>query len=271
MSRATVNASDAFAHSMEFLAEVAGSDPFDRLKALGRESRIFAMFREIFPAQFAALDTGSLARDGETRAGVLDFARLVSERLFPLYVEGIEECGLGGIPFISFVDHESDWCDLGDLPSALALALFLNHCASGETDDPRTILAELGLTERDIARVPAPSDAGRLIYNLDAALSREPPVLRRLGTIALIPARETDIVFYDGCCMCGCCDAIDWSVENVEALADHYRNACELAAAVRELSAWLDVNRPRRVAQAVRAWNRAVERSRNGKTEVIAA
>ena len=267
MTRATANATDAFARSMEFLAEVAGADPFDRLAALGRESRIFAMFREIFPAQFAALDTGSLARDGETRAGVLAFARLVSERLFPLYVEGIEECGLGGIPFISFVDHESDWCDLGDMPSAFALALFLNH----DIDEPVTILSELGLTERDIGRIPKPLDASRLIYDLDAALTLEPPVLRRLGTIALIPARETDIVFYDGCCMCGCCDAIDWSVENVEALADHYRNACELAAAVRELSAWLDVNRPRRVAQAVRAWNRAVERSRNGKTEVSAA
>lgn len=271
MSRATAIAPDAFARSMEMLAEVApGPNSFDRLEVLRRESRIFAMFREIFPAEFAALDSASLRREGDTRSGVLAFVRLVSERLFPLYEDGISECGLGGVPFITFIDHESEWYDPGDLPSALALALFLDH---DEVDDPRSVLLALGLDERESARVPTPENAGNLPYDLDAALAGEPPVLRRLGSIALIPARETGNVFYDGACMCGGCDSVEWSVENVRALAAQYREACDLTDAVRELSGWIDADPPRRVAQAVRAWNRAVlrERSRDARPEINSA
>lgn len=248
---------------MEVLGELMHGDPFDRLDALRRESGMFAIFREVFPEEFDALDFESLRREGETRAGVMAFARLVSERLFPLHLEAIEECGLGGIGFISFIDHESDWSYPQELPSALALALYLNHSEFFDVDDPRTVLLAVGLGEDEAARVPAPLEAGQLIFSLDAALDTEPTVLRRLGSIALIPARETGSVFYDGCCMCGSCDSIDWSVANVRALADHYHAACELARAVRTLSKWLDVDRPRRVARAVGAWNRAVERERS--------
>ncbi len=259
----------AFSRSMEFLAEAAGTgDVWNRLESLGRESRVFAIFRDVFPDEFAMLGTAALERQGETRKGVVDFAELVSDRLFPLFVDTIEECGLGGIPYITFVDHENDWEYPLDLPSAHVLGLSL----IGDTGDfRRAMLEALDLTESDIARVPEPADADRLVLGLDAAFSREPRALRRLASIALIPQRESGSVFYDGCCMCGGCDAVDWSVENVRALAGHYEDACELADSIRALSEWLDCDRPRRVARAVRAWNRAVERIRNAQPEVIVA
>lgn len=271
MTRAPAIAPDAFARSMEFLAEAAaGGDPCDRLAALGRESRIFAIFRELFPTEFAALGADSLRREGETRAGVLEFATLVSERLFPLYVEGIEECGLGGIPYLEFFDHESEWSDLADLPSALQLALFLNP---DDLEEPDVILDALGLTPGEMRRVPTPESPGALVYRLDAALATGPRVLRRLGSISLIPARETGTVFWDRSCMCGSCDTVEWSREHVDILTTQYREACELSDAIRTLSQWLDRGRPQRVAQAVRTWNRAVEseRSRHVKPEVHAA
>ena len=76
-----------------------------------------------------------------------------------------------------------------------------------------------------------------------------PPSRPLLGSIALIPARDTGLVFYDGCCMCGGCDSVEWSVENITALTAQYRDACELAEAVRDLSGWIDADPPRRVAQ----------------------
>lgn len=261
----------AFARSMEFLSEAASdADVSNRLEALAREARIFAVFRDVFPEEFARLDTAALRRRGETRAGVLEFAELVSDRLFPLFVDAIEECGPGGIPYVTFVDHENDWDQPWDLQSAHVLGLYL----IGETPDiRRAILEALDMTEADIARVPEPAAVERLDCSFDSAFAREPRALRRLASIALIPLRETGIVFYDGCCMCGGCDAVEWSAENVRALAEHHRDACELADSVRTLSEWLDCDRGRRVAQAVRAWNRALlrERSRNAKPEALAA
>lgn len=256
---------------MEFLSEAASDgDVSNRLAALSREARIFAIFREVFPDEFARLDTPALKRQGETRAGVVEFAELVSDRLFPLFVDTIEECGLGGIPYITFVDHENDWDQPSDLQSALVLGLYLT---SDTTDIRRAMLEALDLTEDDIARVPEPIDVGELDCSFDGAFAREPRALRRLASIALIPQRATGIVFYDGCCMCGGCDAVEWSAENVLALAEHARDASELADSVRALTGWLDCDRPRRVARAVRAWNRAVlrERSRNAKPEAVAA
>lgn len=261
----------AFSRSMELLSEVTNDgDVCDRLEELAREARVFAVFRDVFPDDFAKLDSRSLKRQGETRAGVLACVELVSDRLFPLFAEAIEECGLGGVPFISFVDHENDWYQPWDLPSALRLALYLNHA---DIDDPGEMLDSLGLERKDAARVPVPEDPGSLAYDIDAALGREPRVLRRLGSIALIPARDTGLVFYDGCCMCGGCDSVEWSVENITALTAQYRDACELTDAVRELSGWIDADPPHRVAHAVRAWNRAVERerSRHARPETDAA
>jgi hypothetical protein len=61
----------SFARSMEFLSEAASEeDVCNRLKALSREARIFAIFRDVFPEEFARLDTAALRRQGETRAGV---------------------------------------------------------------------------------------------------------------------------------------------------------------------------------------------------------
>ena len=256
---------------MEFLSEAASEeDVSNRLAALSREARIFAIFREVFPDEFAALDRAALKRQGETRAGVVEFVELVSNRLFPLFVDAIEECGLGGIPYITFVDHENDWDHPWDLQSAHVLGLYL----IGDTPDfRRAMLEALDLTEADIERVPEPAVAGRLDCSFDSAFAREPRALRRLASIALIPQRETGIVFYDGCCMCGGCDAVEWSAENIRALAEHHARACELAESVRELTEWLDCDRGRRVARAVRAWNRAVERerSRHAKPEAAAA
>ena len=261
----------AFARSMEFLSEAAGTgDVCNRLESLARESRVFAIFRDVFPDEFAMLGTAALKRQGETRAGIMEFAELASDRLFPLFVDAIEECGLGGIPYVTLIDHENDWEYPLDLPSAHVLGLYL----TGDTGDfRRAMLEALDLTESDISKIPEPSDADRLIHNLDAALAREPRALRRLASIALIPQRESGSVFYDGCCMCGGCDAVEWSVENVRALAEHYQDACALADSIRLLSEWLDCDRGRRVARAVRAWNRAVEceRSRHAQPEVRAS
>ena len=256
---------------MELLSEITGGGKVsDRLEEFAKESRVLSVFRDVFPDEFAKLDTAALKRQGETRAGVLAFVKLVSERLFPLYDEAIEECGLGGIPHVSFVDHENDWYQACDLPSGLQLGLFLGDV---DAECRLSILDSLGLEREDAARVPVPEDPGRLAYDIDAALGREPRVLRRLGSIALIPARDTGLVFYDGCCMCGGCDSVEWSVENITALTAQYRDACELAEAVRDLSGWIDADPPRRVAQAVRAWNRAVERerSRHARPETDAA
>lgn len=251
----------SFARAMEFLSEsVDRGDACERLTSLARDSRMFAIFRDVFPDDFAAVGIEALRRDGETREGVVAFAKLVG-RLFPLHLEGFAEWGLGGIPFIPFIDHENGWDEPWDLPSAQVLGLYLG------ADDPeylRAMLDALGLTDDEMARVPLPSEPGPLVYGLDAALSSEPLVLRRLASIALIPARETGLVFFDGACMCGGCgDAVEWSAENIRALESDYREASKLADAIRRLSDWLDSDRPRRVARAVRAWNRAVERERS--------
>ena len=235
---------------------------------------------EIFPSEFARIRDTRFAIDPESGlpTGVRRLLELVTKRLFPLW-DGCEvgEYDLGSIPFVPFFDFAGFEEEPGAYGSGLALAYGLMGYESYGDDSYGYGAVDCPLVDqvRELAPVAANTVSFERLVERAARL-RTP--LRHLPLAIEIADRASGNPFLHGGCECGSCGRIAWSTENVRALVIDHREARAGLRKLDRLTAWLDVDPGKHVAEAVRFWNACVDpkkatvkRTSEGGMDVAAA
>jgi hypothetical protein len=204
------------------------------------------LVHDLFPdAEAEILEVPSTGRDRETER-VWAFCRKMEERYFPIYETDEYESLLAAIPFARMGWSAQDVHDLGRRTGEL---LLLGLCAL-PFDDAGVRLPLLEVLERRGAA------RATLLRLPEAGLTPDVLHARLDGTCGAAAAEfadwlwaRTDTVFPDADPETEC--EVDWTPDNVRALAEHWRRARVLQARVRALEEWLEADPDRHFAGLV--------------------
>jgi hypothetical protein len=207
-------------------------------------------FRRIVEAIFPGEADEILAdrRPGERRehTRVATFLDRVSERLFPVYELEEYEQVCGGVPLVrngwNYERHHELDMQAGEL-------LLSTLCASAYDDGAR--LALLDAAEQHVPKIllTAVPEGGLTPTDLHARLDGTPYVAAaefadwlwgQTGTIFLDADDEVDV-------------DVEWTPENVAALAEQWHRAEEILDRIMALTRWLEADLPTRFARLVDA------------------